>query len=178
MGPSPLPGVHIWLRLIGYGIAALCGVVIQLVLMPSVAIGGIAPDVLLVIILWIALRHGPVAGALAGFIIGLLVDAVLPGALGINSFAKTVAGFVGGLFAEPGLDNPLTLPWLRLSAILALSSAVQHLLYYALLLHPLDVSLGSFLLTVAGATGYSLVVGALIAMVAKLWRGRDTISEQ
>lgn len=175
---SPPLGVRTWLRLLGHSIAALCGVVVQVVFLPSIAVAGIAPDVLLLLVIWIALRQGQTVGALAGFTIGLLMDLVVPGALGINAFAKTWVGFIGGMFAHPEVNNVLALPLLKLLGILALSSGVHSLLYYALLLHPLDISFGGFLLTVGIATGYTLIVGMLAALVARLWGRRGTISEQ
>jgi rod shape-determining protein MreD len=56
----------------------------------------LAPDLVLVALLFYAIRSRPGAGAVAGFIVGLLMDAVTPTAFGANAFALTIVGFVSG----------------------------------------------------------------------------------
>jgi len=56
----------------------------------------LAPDLVLVALLFFAIRSRPGAGAAAGFVVGLLVDAVTPTAFGASAFALTVVGFLSG----------------------------------------------------------------------------------
>ncbi|MEN3026761.1 MAG: rod shape-determining protein MreD, partial [Chlorobiota bacterium] len=137
-----LPGARTWSRVVSYGIAALGATVLHLVVLPWIAVAGIVPDLLLVVTVWIALREGRVAGMVAGFGCGLLLDWIMQGQLGLHAFAKTVAGFVSGLFARP--EDPewlATADPLRLLGILLLVCVLHNLLYFALFAHPLEVSL-------------------------------------
>ncbi len=160
MAQAPLPGLRIWVRILGYSIAALIGALIHVLVLPVIALSGVVPDVLLVLVFWVALRHGQVAGTVAGFAIGLLLDVVMQGGLGVHAFAKTLAGFVVGFFAR--LDDP---EWLRsvelwrVMGIVALGTTVHAVVYHALLLHPLDAPSFLFVLAYAGAAVvYTLIV--------------------
>lgn len=54
-------------------------------------------DLVLVAVVWTALRFGRVAGLLGGTLAGLAQDALGGGILGIGGLAKSVSGFVTGL---------------------------------------------------------------------------------
>jgi rod shape-determining protein MreD len=51
------------------------------------------PDLILLALVYIALRVGPFEATLLGFGIGLLQDAYMPQNLGLNTLVKSVAGF-------------------------------------------------------------------------------------
>lgn len=176
----PLPGVGIWLRILGYALAALFGALLQVLLLPLLAVAGIVPDLMLLLTFWIALREGQVAGTVAGFALGLLLDVVMHGQLGLHAFAKTLAGFVVGFFAHP--DDPAwlrVLPLWRLMGILAVGSVVHNVAYFALFVHPLDVPPVLFVLKYAGAaTGYTLLLAVLLVIGWRLVDRRGLTSER
>ena len=78
---------------------ALC-LVLQTTLVRTITIWGIAPDLLIVVLFWLAVRTGVLPGVYAGFLLGLGQDLYTPAALGQNALAKTVTGFFMGLFNE------------------------------------------------------------------------------
>jgi rod shape-determining protein MreD len=59
--------------------------------------GAAALDLVLVVVVYIALTSGPVAGVLVGTLAGLIQDALPLGVLGIGGLAKTIVGFAAGL---------------------------------------------------------------------------------
>lgn len=59
-------------------------------------VAALKPDLVLLVLVQIALRSGPVEGALLGFGIGLLQDLQMPADLGLNALVKTAAGFAAG----------------------------------------------------------------------------------
>ncbi|MGQ9806313.1 MAG: rod shape-determining protein MreD [Chlorobiales bacterium] len=73
---------------------------LQKLLFDRLLIFGAKPDTLLLLTVWIAQREGQSLGTTAGFFIGLFMD-LLHGTMGLDSFAKTVSGFVAGFFANP-----------------------------------------------------------------------------
>ncbi len=180
MAKVVLPGTRIWLYLVGYGITALFCVLAHMLLLPWIAVAGIVPDLLLVLIFWIALRHGQIPGAVAGFGFGLLLDAASQGILGMHAFAKALAGFIVGFFAHP--DDPqwlLTADIMSLLGIGALGCGVHNVVYFALFVHPLDVSLVEFVLKYAGAaTGYTLVAAAVALFGWRLLQRRSFTAER
>lgn len=78
------------------GIVLALLVAAHFALRPRVAPSPLAPDLVLVAVLFYAIRSRPGAGAAAGFLVGLLLDAVTPTAFGANAFALTIVGFVSG----------------------------------------------------------------------------------
>jgi rod shape-determining protein MreD len=54
------------------------------------------PDFVLVALLFLALRSRPGVGAAAGFVVGLLADAVSPTTFGAGALAGTAVGFLAG----------------------------------------------------------------------------------
>lgn len=57
---------------------------------------GATPDVVLLFVLWVAVRYGQITGTVAGFLVGFALDAIY-GLWGIHMFVKTVIGFLVGL---------------------------------------------------------------------------------
>ena len=80
--------VHLF---IGGGIA----VFLQWFFFGRIGLWGATPDVVLLFVLWIAVRYGQMRGALTGFLLGFLLDAIY-GLWGIHMFVKTLIGFLFG----------------------------------------------------------------------------------
>ncbi len=53
-----------------------------------------SPDFLLIALVFFALRAGPGPGALAGFVVGVVNDALTPAAFGAGALAHTVVGYL------------------------------------------------------------------------------------
>ena len=98
---------------------AFGGSLAQSSVVPSWSIGGVTPDLPLIMTALIALRRGPETGCLVGFASGLLQDAVSGGLLGVQALSRALAGFVVGLL--PGklwVGHPLVqIPGLLLLTI-------------------------------------------------------------
>ncbi|MBZ0158543.1 rod shape-determining protein MreD [Candidatus Methylomirabilis sp.] len=74
---------------------ALFGVcLLQASIAPHVAIGGIQPDLFLILLLGLSLSVGPEPAAAAGFLIGLYQDSLSGAPLGLNAFALSLIGFL------------------------------------------------------------------------------------
>ncbi len=63
---------------------------------------GVAPDLLTLLVVYWALAGGPLAGVLAGFVVGLVADADRGRTLGLAAGALSVIGYLAG-----GLGNSL-----------------------------------------------------------------------
>src|SRR2546425_13358521 len=72
------------------------GSVAHATLTPLVSVGGVTPDLPLIMVILLALRRGPELGCLAGFVTGLLQDAAAGGFIGAQALTKTLIGFFIG----------------------------------------------------------------------------------
>ena len=73
---------------------------LQVTLVASIDIAGGTADLLLLTLLPIAFLRGSVAGALAGFFGGLLVDVMTLDTLGVTALLYSLAGYWAGRYGE------------------------------------------------------------------------------
>jgi rod shape-determining protein MreD len=98
----------------------------------STFVFGGAPDLLLVVIVSLGLLRGSVAGAVLGFVGGLVIDTVTLDTLGVTSLVLTLAGFWAGRYAETtGRGRPLA-PVLSVGVITVLAAVFGLVLHYML----------------------------------------------
>jgi rod shape-determining protein MreD len=82
------------------GLLVVLAAIVQVSILAPVSILGGTPDALLVVIICLALLRGSVAGAVAGFAAGVLVDVATLGTLGETALLLTVAGYWAGRYGE------------------------------------------------------------------------------
>jgi rod shape-determining protein MreD len=86
-----------------WGRLALLGVVVailQVVFFSKITVLGASPDVVILVVASIGLLGGSVAGAVAGFSLGLLLDSLLLQTLGASSLALLTVGYLAGRYRE------------------------------------------------------------------------------
>ena len=85
-------------------VIALVAIAIALVAQAAISrltVGGtVALDLALVVVTYLALIWGPLAGMLAGSAAGLLQDTLGSGVIGIGGLAKTIVGYLAGVVAQ------------------------------------------------------------------------------
>jgi rod shape-determining protein MreD len=80
---------------------------LQTAIVPHLAIGGIQPDLFLILLFGLSLSVGPELAAAAGFLIGLYQDSLSGAPLGLNAFALSLIGFlVSGLSRQVKTTQP------------------------------------------------------------------------
>lgn len=72
-------------------------IILKITLFRLIKIGGWKPDILLIIIVFLAFYNGSYTGAIFGFIGGLTEDIFGSGFLGLYATSKSLIGFVFGL---------------------------------------------------------------------------------
>jgi rod shape-determining protein MreD len=82
------------------GLLVFVAAVLQVAVFAGVVVLGGSPDLLLVTVVTVALVRGAVAGALAGFFGGLLIDIASLATLGMSSLLLTLAGYWTGRYGE------------------------------------------------------------------------------
>ena len=133
-------------------------VLLHFYLRPRLGSARVSPDFLLIALVLFAMRAGPGAGALAGFVVGIVNDALTPAAFGAGALAHTVVGYLAAwgravFFADNLLVNAAFVAvalWVRDFILLLASGTGQGRLL-------LELTLNSPLQALSTA-GFALVV--------------------
>ncbi len=146
--------------------ALVAAFLLQVMFAPHIAVFGVVPNLLLLVVITLAFVEGPSAGAVAGFIAGLAADLLSTGPVGSWALVLAVTGYVGGtlqenLFAE-GWLAPVTV-----AVIAGLVADVAHLL----LLSVMGVGPSFWAATVRIALPRA-VYNAVLVVVAYPWLAR------
>ena len=83
--------------------------------------GTVSVDLVLVVVTYLALARGPMAGMLAGSVAGLLQDTLASGVIGIGGLSKSLVGYLAGVVAQQFI---LTAPVPRL--VIFIGATVVH----------------------------------------------------
>jgi rod shape-determining protein MreD len=130
------------MRRIGtYTLFSLLLVLLSTTLLRFLTIGDIAPDILLVWVVYIAIREGQMAGTVAGFLIGLAVDLLsgTDGMIGLAALSKTVGGFLAGYFYNEN-KTLQTLGGYQFLIAVGVVSLVHNVIYFLIFLQGTELS--------------------------------------
>lgn len=83
----------LYLKTIGLVFFAL---IAQVYFVPLIELGHIRPDFIVLAVIFIGYKFGVSTGAISGFVLGLLLDALSASPLGISSLANSITGFLAG----------------------------------------------------------------------------------
>ncbi len=151
------------MRLPVYLLAVSGGALVQSTVVPVFGIGGIVPDVSVILVVLLALRRGPEVGCLSGFGLGLVQDVVVGAPLGLHALSKALVGFLVGdlprwfLVSQPAVSV----------ATIVLATVVDGVLRFTLLqLFPYPAPFGELLARVIlPQAGYNGLLAALVVAV-------------
>lgn len=150
-------------RISGYVFVTILLLIIHTTLIRFLAIGGIAPDILLVLVAYIAVREGQIRATVAGFLIGILVDLISGsgGMLGLSALSMTLAGFVAGYFYNENkvLQN---LGSYRFLIIIGAAALLHHTVYFLIFLQGSSLGVDAMILRYGiAAAVYTTALGLL-----------------
>lgn len=105
--------------------ALFAAAMLQIAMAPHLAIAGVVPNLLLLVVVTLALVQGPAAGCTAGFAAGLTLDLLGTGPIGSWALVLCVMGYLAGtlhanLFAEG---------WLLPVSVVLVASLVAEMSY-------------------------------------------------
>jgi rod shape-determining protein MreD len=108
---------------------------LQTTVVRFLSIQGIVPDIVLLWIVYLAIRRGQITATVAGFLLGLTLDLISgpDGMVGLAALTKTLAGFLAGYFYN---ENKIqqTLGGYQFIIIVVLISLVHNVIYFLLFL--------------------------------------------
>lgn len=102
-----------------------------------------AIDIVLIVVVYVAIKSGPVTGLLAGTIAGLIQDALSSSILGIGGLAKTMVGFLAGLLGAQFIVTAPLPRFLLLMVATGLHEGIFMGLYTVLNLRQFSETVGS-----------------------------------
>ena len=146
-------------------LALLLFLLLQATLAPRIALGPIAPDFLLLVVVFFALYRGSVRGALLGFVVGLLQDLGNPEWLGLNALTKSLLGYFVGDAGTKTFPDSVTV----LFALFAVSALGHDVVYLAIFYWPRVGSAFATMVTAAMPSAvYTALFGVLVDRVFAL----------
>lgn len=102
--------------------------VIQITLVPFLSYQQIAPDLILILLVFFTLNMGQIHGTVMGFILGLIFDVISGGVIGSAAFSKTLSGFLTGYFYNENKMD-LNLKSFMFLAIVLMIGTVDSIVY-------------------------------------------------
>jgi rod shape-determining protein MreD len=154
-------------RYISYAIAMIVLSAFHLIAVNFLSISGVTPDLLLILCVWITISEGPMAGMLAGFLIGVYFDVITMGIIGTGAFAKTISAFISGFFyKEEKHDKIIKSPMFLL--IVFIASSAHNFIFYLFYLAPSQMEFITFFLKFGIANSFYTSIFAIFAILFKI----------
>lgn len=113
--------------LLRWGIVLVGALVLQVGVVNDLRIGGVHPDLMLLLAVCAGMVGGPARGAGVGFAAGLVADLFLPGRFGVTALALAVTGYFSGVAGDT-VVRPAR--WISVSLV-TVASALGILFYAA-----------------------------------------------
>ncbi len=106
----------------------LC-IILQITIIPLFSIKGIAPDLILILLISVSIKKGKFWGVVAGFSAGLVFDAFGTAFLGLSSFVNSISAFVAGFLLGEQLEQRFGV----IVGLILVSLLIHDFLYYIIL---------------------------------------------
>jgi len=157
-------------RHVGYLIKALIILLVQTNLPDIISIRGIAPDLLLIFIVYVAVREGQMYAIPWGFVLGLTIDLTTGTVIGLSALSKTLAAFTAGYFYS---DNKIAmiLGTYRFLLFVLVTAFVHNAIYFAVFTLGSDIGFFGAVFGVGMASALFTTTIAVIPMLVSA-RGR------
>ncbi|MEE2754111.1 MAG: rod shape-determining protein MreD [Candidatus Latescibacterota bacterium] len=153
------------MRILHHSLLTALALLIQTSWTHSIAIAGIRPDILLIVIVYIGIRSGQLEATIFGFVSGLLLDVYNPEFMGVNACANSVVGFAAG-YSRVGI----VAEDLRVQVLALLFASLFHdLIYFALspVSNPLKF-VTTFFTYGVGTAIYTAIIGLMIVILVSI----------
>jgi rod shape-determining protein MreD len=121
-----------------YALISLFLIVVQTQATRLLSIDEITPDILMIWIVYLALRTGQISGTLWGFAIGLVFDLVTGNFIGLSEMTKTISGFVAGYFYNEN-KTQLILRSYQFMVIVLVVGVIHNTIYFLIFTQGSDI---------------------------------------
>jgi rod shape-determining protein MreD len=131
-------------RVLLLGAVIVVSLVLESTLLSHLRVGGVHPDVLVIVVIAVAMTDGPVVAAVFGFVAGLTSDLLFANQVGVSALVYTVIGFGAGM-GRAWVTSTSTLFHLLLAGLASFASVWLA----GLVLRVFDLSSWDYLLRIA-----------------------------
>ena len=142
--------------------SVLTALLLQLTVVGRLPLPGVAPDLVLVLVIAFAFAEGPMAGMVTGFVAGMLADALSVHEMGRLALAYAVAGYVTGMLQDQ-TERSTLLPFG--AVLLGGLSALGAYAFEGILLADRHVSLYAVLRAAISSVPYDVVLTPFVVPV-------------
>ena len=145
------------MKLIIYPIVAILLGLFQISIVNFIEIGGISPNLMIILVVWIAINEGQFIALFSGFLIGIFYDFIKMDVIGTNALSLVITAFVSGYFYREGKSD-LIIRSFKFLLIVFISSTAHNLIYFLLYLRISEISFWNFFLRYGIATSFYTTV--------------------
>jgi rod shape-determining protein MreD len=85
-------------------------ILLQSTVLHAIELGGVHPDLALLVLIFVAMRRGSMVGQVSGFAAGFIEDLMNVSPLGFHSLLRTIIGFLYGLLSGNVFVDPFLMP--------------------------------------------------------------------
>jgi len=135
--------------------------ILQTSFVPSLAIFGAKPDLLMIILFFFSIRYGVMPGLFMGFLLGLTQDLYTPAFLGQNALTKTLIGACIGLFNEKVMRTDPFVKTIILFVIFLVNDGIFLLILAIKSTHHFSILIPELFLKTVPRALYSVIIAAL-----------------
>lgn len=150
-------------------LALLLAIYLEIALAIDSRVLGAVPDLALIVIVAIALRHGAIWGAVAGFAAGVLIDIVVQSPLGASSLVLTPVGWAAGAWSERRRRISLGMALTVLIAATAATMIGDAIVTIAI--EGQAIAWGTFAIHAAAELAFTLLVGIIVLALLRRCAG-------
>jgi rod shape-determining protein MreD len=153
-----------------FGLSLVLGLVIQATLLPLIAVKGVTPDLLLIMVVSWGLLAGKEQGVGLGFFAGLLQDLASGAVFGMNVLSKMATGYFTGTLERKVFKEQFWLPIMSILVATIFNNAVMMLVLFLLgYSQNLNEIVANVLYPVVYNVVLALPVHFLVLKVTKKW---------
>ncbi len=126
----------------------------------------IAPDLVILMVIYVGIARGHIEGSIIGFLSGLMIDMLSGSFLGLSALSYTLAGFIAGYFCIREREEFLKKYFLI--GIVFLCALIGNSIYFLIFYQGSPISVFNiFLIYVLSTTTYTTIVGSLFILFIK-----------
>ncbi|MBS1492159.1 MAG: rod shape-determining protein MreD [Bacteroidetes bacterium] len=126
----------------------------------------IAPDLVILMVIYVGIVRGHIEGSIIGFLSGLMIDTLSGSFLGLSALSYTIAGFIAGYFCIKEREEFLNKYYLI--GIVFLCALIGNSIYFLIFYQGSPISIFNiFLIYVLSTTTYTTIVGSLFILFIK-----------
>ena len=136
-------------------------IVLHATLVNVLTIVNAVPNILIIWLVYIAITAGQLSSTVAGFCLGLFVDIISGGIMGLSALSNTIAGFIAGYFYNENKVEQNLSTW-TFVVVVGIAAVLHNAVFFTIFLQGMEISWWrALMLHGIPSSVYTIVVGAI-----------------